>query len=47
MSFEYFKTQVLLLHSQQSTLDLLSTGFNEHYSVHIATSGTEALTTLH
>lgn len=46
MSLEHFKTQVLLLHSQQSTLDVLSTGFNDRYAVHIATSGTEALNTL-
>ncbi|MGH8131532.1 MAG: response regulator, partial [Steroidobacteraceae bacterium] len=43
---EHFKTQILLLHSQQSTLDVLSTGFNDRYSVHVATSGTEALNTL-
>ena len=46
MPVEQFKTQVLLLHSQQSTLDVLSTGFNDRYSVHCATSGTEALNTL-
>ena len=46
MSFEHFKTQVLLLHNKQSTLDVLSTGFNDRYAVHIATSGTEALHTL-
>ena len=46
MSLEQYKTQVLLLHSQQSTLDSLSTGFNERYTVHCATSGTEALNTL-
>jgi TonB family protein len=43
---EHFKTQVLLLHSQQSTLDALSTGFGDRYAVHVATSGAEALTTL-
>ncbi|HSG70849.1 MAG TPA: response regulator, partial [Planctomycetaceae bacterium] len=43
MAFEQFRTQVLLLHSQQRTLDTLSAGFNEKYSVHCATSGTEAL----
>ena len=43
MALEHYKTQVLLLHSEQSTLDKLSTGFNERYSVHLATSGTEAL----
>jgi TonB family protein len=46
VSLEQFKTQVLLLHSQQSTLDNLSTGFSDRYSVHLATSGTEALLTL-
>jgi TonB family protein len=46
VSLEQFKTQVLLLHSQQSTLDSLSTGFSDRYSVHCATSGTEALLTL-
>ncbi len=46
MSLEQFKTQVLLLHSQQSTLDSFSAGFTDKYSVHCATSGTEALTTL-
>ena len=43
MGFEQYKTQVLLLHSQQGTLDSLSSGFNDKYSVHCATSGTEAL----
>ena len=46
MSLEHFKTQVLLLHSEQSTLDRLSTGFNDRYTVHCATSGSEALNTL-
>lgn len=46
MSFEQFKTQVLLLHSEQSTLDALSSGFNDRYTVHCATSGSEALNTL-
>lgn len=46
MPLEYYKTQVLLLHSQQSTLDTLSSGFNDRYSVHCATSGSEALSTL-
>ena len=46
MSLEQFKTQVLLLHSQQSTLDKLSAGFNDKYAVHCATSGSEALSTL-
>jgi len=43
---EQFKTQVLLLHSEQTTLDTLSAGFNDRYTVHCATSGTEALNTL-
>ena len=43
MALDQYKTQVLLLHSQQSTLDSLSTGFTDGYSVHVATSGTEAL----
>lgn len=46
MALEYFKTQVLLLHSEQSTLDTLSTGFNDRYAVHCATTGSEALSTL-
>ena len=46
MSLEQFKKQVLLLHSEQSTLDNLSTGFNDRYTVHCATSGSEALNTL-
>lgn len=43
---EQFQTQVLLLHSEQSTLDDLSTGFSDRYAVHCATSGIEALNTL-
>lgn len=46
MALEHFKTQVLLLHSQQSTLDALSAGFGDRYAVHVATSGAEALNTL-
>ena len=46
MALEQFKTQVLLLHSEQSTLDVLSAGFNDGYTVHFANSGTEALDTL-
>ena len=46
MSLEHFKTQVLLLHSEQSALDSLSSGFNDRYTVHCATSGSEALNTL-
>ena len=46
MSLEHFKKQVLLLHSEQGTLDNLSSGFNDRYTVHCATSGSEALNTL-
>jgi len=46
VALEHFKTQVLLLHSQQSTLDALSAGIGDRYAVHLATSGTEALNTL-
>ena len=46
MAFDQFKTQVLLLHSEQSTLDSLSSGFSDRYTVHCATSGSEALNTL-
>jgi protein TonB len=46
VSLEQFKKQILLLHSEQSTLDKLSTGFNDRYTVHCATSGSEALNTL-
>ena len=46
MALEQFKTQVLLLHSEQSTLDLLSAGFDDDFTVHFANSGTEALDTL-
>lgn len=46
MPLDEFKTQVLLLHSEQSTLDNLSSGFGDRYTVHCATSGSEALNTL-
>ena len=46
MALDQFKTQVLLLHSEQSTLDSLSSGFTDRYTVHCATSGSEALNTL-
>ena len=46
MALDQFKTQVLLLHSEQYTLDSLSSGFGKRYTVHCATSGAEALTTL-
>ena len=46
MSLNQYKTQVLLLHSEQSTLDKFSSGFDDRYTVHCARTGTEALTTL-
>ena len=46
MPLDEFKTQVLLLHSEQSTLDTLSLGFGDSYTVHCATTGSEALNTL-
>lgn len=46
MSLNQYKTQVLLLHSEQATLDKFSSGFDDRYTVHCATTGTEALTTL-
>ncbi len=46
MPLHEYKTQVLLLHSEQSTLDNLSSGFSDRYTVHCATSGSEALNTL-
>ncbi|HSG59483.1 MAG TPA: TonB family protein [Woeseiaceae bacterium] len=46
VGLERFKTQILLLHSEQSALDSLSAGFSERYTVHCATTGSEALTTL-
>ena len=46
MPLDHYKTQVLLLHSEQSTLDSLGAGFNDRYTVHYATSGSEALNTL-
>ena len=46
MPLDQVRTQVLLLHSEQSTLDSLSSGFSDRYTVHCATSGTEALNTL-
>ena len=46
MPVEQIKTQVLLLHSEQSTLDQMSAGFGDRYTVHCATSGFEALNTL-
>jgi TonB family protein len=46
VALEQFKTQILLLHSERSTLDKLSSGFADRYTVHCATSGSEALNTL-
>ena len=46
MARDKFKTQVLILHSEQATLDNLSSGFNDQYTVHCATTGSEALNTL-
>ncbi len=46
MPLEQFRTQVLLLHSEQTVLDRLSRGFGDRYTVHCATSGSEALNTL-
>ena len=46
MPLDKFKTQVLLLHREQSALDDLTSGFDEQYTVHCATSGSEALNTL-
>ena len=46
MSLNQYKTQVLLLHSEQATLDKFSSGFDDRYTVHCAKTGTEALTTL-
>jgi len=46
VALDKYKTQVLLLHSEQSTLDNLRSGFTDRYTVHCATSGSEALNTL-
>ncbi len=46
MPLDPIKTQVLILHSEQSALDDLSAGIDDRYTVHCATSGTEALNTL-
>ncbi len=46
MPAEQIKTQVLLLHSDQSALDQMSAGFSDQYTVHCATSGVDALNTL-
>ena len=41
-----FKTQILLLHSDQGTLDKLGAEFDNRYTVHFATSGSQALNAL-
>jgi protein TonB len=46
VALEQFKTQILILHSERSTLERLSSGFADRYTVHCATSGSEALNTL-
>jgi len=46
VALDRVRTQVLILHSEQSALDSLSAGFDDRYTVHCATSGTEALNTL-
>ena len=46
MGVDRYRTQVLLLHSDQSALDEFSSSFDDRYTVHFATSGSEALTTL-
>ncbi len=43
LALEQFKTQVLLLHSEQSALDVMSSGFDDDYAVHMARTGMEAL----
>ncbi len=46
MPIDQYRTQVLLLHSEQTALDTLSAGFGDRYTVHCATSGSEALNTM-
>lgn len=46
MAVERFKTQVLILHSETRVLDACRKFFGEDYSVHLAQSGREALSTL-
>ena len=46
MALDQVKTQVLILHSEQSALDSLSASIDDRYTVHCATTGTEALNTL-
>ena len=46
MPLDGFKTQILLLHSDQGTLDELGSEFDNRYTVHFATSGSQALSAL-
>ena len=46
MPLDGFKTQVLLLHSDQGILDKLGAEFDNRYTVHFATSGSQALDAL-
>ena len=46
MPLDEFKTQVLLLHSDRRALDSLGSCFNDCYTVHYATSGSQALNAL-
>ena len=46
MPLDEFKTQVLLLHSDQGALDSLGSQFGDRYTVHYATSGSQALSAL-
>ena len=41
-----FKTQILLLHSDQGTLEQFGSEFDNRYTVHFATSGSQALNAL-
>ena len=41
-----FKTQVLLLHSDKGTLEKLGSEFDNRYTVHFATNGSQALSAL-
>ncbi|NND48469.1 MAG: hypothetical protein HKN55_12515, partial [Woeseiaceae bacterium] len=46
MPLDGFKTQILLLHSDQSTLENLGSHFGDRYTVHYATNGSQALNSL-
>ncbi len=46
MPIDPFKTQVLLLHGESNALHDLRSRFGDRYTVHFATSGSEALSTL-